>query len=288
MKKLAFTLFAISILLFSCSSDESIDNSNKILEHVEITNNSNNDIEIEYFSNDGKFINSYKNNSLTHENTYNSNDLLIKKTYYQNNEIILENTFTYNENGVLNSVHEFNTFNTPQNQDRPITWIDNKMIIPYLNNNGNVDVYEFSFNDSDLLINFKHKLEDGYIFFNSNYEYDANDNVIRKYGTNLYQSFDVTYTYDDKNNPYFLLQKRYKKIDFIMLGKRIQNTNIYLIDDLITSFGKNNYLSGKDIINNTLIQNYSQPFYDENTTTKIIYKNRINAFEIVHAFFYED
>jgi len=229
MKK---TIFIISFLwlIVSCKKDNADDQTvSGVLvkleqEYINTGNNS------EMILEDGFKLVSYKeNNALKRSATYNSDDKMeTYSTFDDNGELETKFIFSYDSNGKVTSFNEYNKRRLytyiPHYQDRVLQRNGNTITIPKEVDSvrHQFDRYIYTFNNNDLLVNFKHINYQNSTKIDVTFTYDSNDNVIRSRGMiNLYtpQNFDISYTYDDKNNPFYDLNKKNAMNFFIILGK---------------------------------------------------------------------
>ncbi len=278
MKKLILALF--TIFLLSCSSDGINNNFYSQLERIDITASFDEDmLYIANFSNGDKLIKVTTNYNCETIYTY-DNDRIVKVSALTNGEVSSSITFNYDDIGRVISVHDFKAQHTPQHQDRIITWTDNKMIVPVLWDIENR--FELTFNDENLLINHKYITQFGEIGFNFNYEYDGNENMVRRYGEKWSYNFNIATFYDDKNNPFYPFFKKYQIVNMI-LSQGVS------LDRSMHRLGKNNILNSKNLMSGEFIDGYYVYEYSGNTTTQSILKSTEDpTFEYIIDFTYDD
>jgi len=280
------SIIIITFLLFSCSSDGSGGYNYQQLEHIETRVSNDEDLLIEWYYSNGDMLKKIlKNNTKISEISYDENERMTKMTSYRDGEIRSQYTFTYDNDGKIISVHDFNINHSPKHQDREVTWNENTMSIPYIVED-RTDHYRFTFNDVGLLINFKvYQGSQNYLLLDANYEYDENDNVIRKFGIYNETEYNAKYYYDNKNNPYYPYLKKYYKNN-IVIGK---SGIVWGLDSSMQTFGKNNSLKAKNLITDTYSTGYIEYTYSGDTTTQSRIKStQDNSFVVTHDFFYDE
>ena len=227
MKKLFF-LISLLLLIVSCSKDDDQSVSGILvkLEQQYVNTRGNSEMVLE----DGfKFVSYKKNDALTRSASYNSNDQMeTYSTFDDNGELETQYLFSYDSNGKITSFNEYNKRRLytyiPHYQNRVLQRNGNTIVIPKEVDSvrHKFDRYIYSFDSNELLTNFKHINYQNDTKIDVTFTYDSNDNVIRSQGIiNLLmpQNFDISYTYDDKNNPYYNLNKKNAMNFFIILGK---------------------------------------------------------------------
>ncbi|WP_339889764.1 hypothetical protein [uncultured Flavobacterium sp.] len=196
MKKI-ITILIVSILFFSCSSDDSSDNSNNTEPQT---------IKLKKITySDGSTLNfSYSNNILSQTVGVSQNETFKREFVYENDKLVrIKN---YVNNLYLN------------NEDIVYQYIGNN-ISSSLGYEGNILFsHQFSYNNSNQMI--EDSQSDNSVYCCSNYyTYNSNGNILIK--SNSDNNFTTNYTYDDKKNPLFYsFPEAYSKI------KEISKNNI--------------------------------------------------------------
>ncbi|TQI72142.1 YD repeat-containing protein [Gramella sp. Hel_I_59] len=245
--KLRYLLFVFSVVLFSCSSDDSsnVEEGNPAItgDFVGYTQTFNQSGDVyDYTYEDGKWLSMEVNGDLWIELQYNDEDQLVRITENSQN-FSTDLQFGYDESGQLISVQEYDE-STDSFMPREITYSGDVIKVDKLSTGDNSGRVVFTF-DNDQLSKFEDFNGDSMLLHSDELEYDEGGNVIQNTIFTSYSGLSITevfgYEYDDKPNPLAGFFQNYT-LPFLIYGSKAKLVN-YEISTAIRAFGTNNRIT---------------------------------------------